>query len=212
MFELGAASTARRLTRSDARSPAGVRARTVLAVIAVAGLVLAACGAGNGDPGIATAPAASPAGGETQQPAVEEGAPAPQVDLDMFDGSTRSLSDLYGDRPLIVNFWASWCPPCVTEMPDIEQVHQQLGGQVDFLGINTQDGEEEARRLVGETGVTYPLAWDREGEIFETFGVFGMPSTFFISRDGRVVGRHTGLLTEETLRQKIDELLLDAPS
>lgn len=212
MFELRAASTARRPTRSDARSPADGRARAVLAVVAVAGLVLAACGAGNGDPSIATAPTANPTVGETQRPAVEEGEPAPQVDLEMFDGSTRPLSDLYGDRPLIVNFWASWCPPCVTEMPDIEQVHQQLAGRVGFLGINTQDGEEEARRLVGETGVTYPLAWDREGEIFETFGVFGMPSTFFISRDGRVVGRHTGLLTEETLRQEIDELLLDAPS
>lgn len=185
----------------------------VVAAVAAASLVLAACGAGGDDPGAtATSPEASPAVGQTKEPAVEEGEPAPQIDFEMFDGSTRSLSDFHGDRPLIVNFWASWCPPCVAEMPDIEQVHQQLAGQVNFLGINTQDGEEEARRLVGETGVTYPLAWDRQGEIFEAFGVFGMPSTFFISSDGRVVGRNTGLLTQEALEEKIDELLLDAPS
>lgn len=153
---------------------------------------------------------ASAAAGDGRQPTVEEGAPAPQVTFEMFDGGRRSLSDLYRERPVVVNFWASWCPPCVAEMPDIEQVHQELAGRVNFLGINTQDAEQEAHRLADETGVTYPSAWDRQGEIFEAFGVFGMPSTFFISSEGRIVGRHTGLLTQETLEQKIDELLLDA--
>ncbi len=183
----------------------------VVTAVAAASLVVAACGAEGGDPSAtATSPEASPAVGQTQEPAVEEGEPAPQIEFEMFDGATRSLSDFHGDQPLIVNFWASWCPPCVAEMPDIERVHQQLEGEVNFLGINTQDGEEEARRLVGETGVTYPLAWDRQGEIFAAFGVFGMPSTFFISSDGRVAGRNTGLLTQEALEKKIDELLLDA--
>lgn len=212
MFELGSGPTARGPASSELRAPTGGRVNMLVATVA-AGLVLAACGAGSGEPGaVTTAPQAGPAAGDTQQPTVDEGARAPQITLEMFDGSTRPLSELYGDRPLIVNFWASWCPPCVAEMPDIEQVHQQLAGQVNFVGINTQDGEEDARRLAGETGVTYPLAWDRQGEIFETFGVFGMPSTFFISSDGRVVERHTGLLTQEALEQKTDELLLEGQS
>lgn len=212
MFDLGTGSTAEQRVSSDRRTTASGR-RTSVVVAAAAGLVLSSCGAGSDAPGAtATVPHGGPSASQTQQPAAEDGTAAPQVTFEMFDGTTGSLSDHYGDRPLIVNFWASWCPPCVTEMPDIEQVHQHLGEQVNFLGINTQDGEQDARRLVDETGVTYPLAWDRQGEIFQAFGVFGMPSTFYISSEGQIVGRHTGLLTREALEEQIDQLLLDGAS
>lgn len=130
----------------------------------------------------------------------------PAQSFEMFDGSTASLAD-YAGRPLVVNFWASWCPPCLAEMPDFERVHQQLSGQVAFLGVNTQDTPEQAADLAVQTGVTYDLARDPAGELFQAFGVFGMPSTFFVSADGRIVDRHTGILTAEMLTERIEQML-----
>lgn len=107
-----------------------------------------------------------------------------------------------------MNFWASWCPPCIAEMPEFEEIHQKLGDEVAFLGINTQDSPEAAAAIAEETGVTYDLARDPEAELFGAFQVFGMPSTFFISREGVIVDRITGATTGEQLEQKIHELLL----
>ncbi|MGH8937457.1 MAG: TlpA family protein disulfide reductase, partial [Acidimicrobiia bacterium] len=83
------------------------------------------------------------------------------------------------------------------------------------LGINPQDvppagSPEAALRLVEQTGVSYDLAWDPDGELFQAFGVFGMPSTFFVSPGGEIVGRHTGLLTADLLRREIERLLVPA--
>ncbi|MGH2722815.1 MAG: TlpA family protein disulfide reductase [Actinomycetota bacterium] len=146
--------------------------------------------------------------------AAPQGEPGPSSSFEMFDGSTATLAD-YRGRPVVVNFWASWCPPCVAEMPEFERVHQELGDQVAFLGINTQDvppagSPEAALRLVEQTGVSYDLAWDPDGELFQAFGVFGMPSTFFVSPGGEIVGRHTGLLTADLLRREIERLLVPA--
>jgi cytochrome c biogenesis protein CcmG/thiol:disulfide interchange protein DsbE len=109
----------------------------------------------------------------------------------------------HSGAPLVVNFWASWCPPCIAEMPDLEAVHQLAGDQVRFLGINTQDTAQRAAELVEETGVTYDLVRDPDGEVSRAFEVFGMPSTFYVAADGTIVGRHTGLLTRDAL---VDDL------
>lgn len=135
------------------------------------------------------------------------GSAAPEAGFEMFDGSSATLAD-YRGSPLVVNFWASWCPPCVAEMPEFEEVHRAMGDRVVFLGMNTQDTPQDAARIVERTGVTYDLARDPGGEMFRAFEVLGMPSTFFISPEGRVVDRHTGALTKELLQQKIEESLL----
>jgi cytochrome c biogenesis protein CcmG, thiol:disulfide interchange protein DsbE len=122
----------------------------------------------------------------------------PDVEVEDFAGERVSLTDLSGG-PLVVNFWASWCPPCIAEMPDLEAVNQLADGRIRFVGINTQDTEERAAQLVEQTGVTYDLLRDPDGRLFQVFGVFGMPSTFYVDADGVIVGRHTGLLTRDTL-------------
>jgi cytochrome c biogenesis protein CcmG, thiol:disulfide interchange protein DsbE len=132
------------------------------------------------------------------------GEPVPEQSFEMFDGSTASMAD-YEGRPVVVNFWASWCPPCVAEMPDLETVHQEFKDEVDFLGINTQDTPEAAADLVEQTGVTYDLARDPDGELFQGFGVFGMPSTFFVSPDGEIIARHTGILTLDQIREFFED-------
>jgi cytochrome c biogenesis protein CcmG, thiol:disulfide interchange protein DsbE len=134
------------------------------------------------------------------------GPPAPDRPFETFDGETTSLPELEG-TPVVVNFWASWCAPCIAEMPDFEAVHQDLGDRVRFLGLNTQDERAAADELVEQTGVTYDLALDPDGDLFRDFGVFAMPTTVFVDAAGRVAHRHSGLATQQQLRDLIDEHL-----
>jgi cytochrome c biogenesis protein CcmG, thiol:disulfide interchange protein DsbE len=135
-------------------------------------------------------------------PAVADDEVLPEIEVTDFAGQQLSLADLAGE-PLVVNFWASWCPPCIAEMPDLEAVHALADDRVRFVGVNTQDTEERAAQLVEQTGVTYDLVRDPEGELFQAFGVLGMPSTFYVDAAGVIVGRHTGLLSREML---VDDL------
>lgn len=136
--------------------------------------------------------------------ATGSGVLAPDLALPNFDGQTVRLADFRGEG-LVVNFWASWCPPCRAEMPGFEQVYQRYRGTgVAFLGINLTDDPVSALRVVEETGVTYPLAQDADGTAFAAFGGFGMPTTVFISSDGEILERYTGLLTASQLEQRIE--------
>lgn len=130
------------------------------------------------------------------------GAEAPQVEMAGFDGGTVTLSQFEGN-PLVMNFWASWCPQCIAEMPDFEKVFQDVKDDVQFLGVNTSDNKSAAEDLASQTGVTYPLASDPNGEVFTAFRGAGMPTTVFIDADGRVIDVVTGQLSEDQLREKI---------
>lgn len=134
------------------------------------------------------------------------GPPVPDRSYQTLEGETTSLPEL-GDEPMVVNFWASWCPPCVAEMPDLERVHLEVADEVRFVGLNTQDSLERAEQLVAETGVTYELGLDPDGELFRDFEVVAMPSTFFVDEAGAIVHSHAGLLTEEQLRDLLAEHL-----
>jgi thiol-disulfide isomerase/thioredoxin len=132
------------------------------------------------------------------------------VRLTDFEGQDFSLQDFEG-RPVVMNFWASWCPFCVAEMPGFEKVHRSVGDEVAFLGIDPcescQGGSREAaERLARETGVTYRLAEDPNGSVFVAFGGSSMPTTVFIDADGRVVERVGGMLSESQLRDFIGRL------
>ena len=115
------------------------------------------------------------------------------------DDGTFTLADLAG-RPAVVNFFASWCAPCVSEMPTIERVKQDVGDQMAFLGIAVNDRVEDALELVEETGVTWNLARDPHGDLTAALGPVGMPSTFLLNADGEIVEQHTGELDEDELR------------
>ncbi len=136
------------------------------------------------------------------------GGPAPDIAMTDFGGERFELSD-YEGKPLVVNFWASWCPNCVAEMPDFEKVHRATRGEIEFLGINQSDATEPARDLAHETGVTYRLAEDPQGEIFQAFNAGGMPTTVFIDASGNVVDVVTGQLSRETLIEYIERSFPD---
>jgi cytochrome c biogenesis protein CcmG/thiol:disulfide interchange protein DsbE len=131
------------------------------------------------------------------------GARSPDVSLVDFEGEPFSLSE-YRGTPVVINFWASWCPSCVAEMPDFEKVHKDLRGEVAFIGIDQRDDRNAAEALAQQTGVTYRLAEDPDGRVFDAFGGVGMPTTAFIDADGNVVDVVTGQLTEELLREHIN--------
>lgn len=159
--------------------------RRVTALLMGLALVLVACGTADDELG---------------------GPPVPDRTFEDFDGEQVSLAD-YEGTPLVVNFWASWCPPCIAEMPDLEAVHQARGDEVAFVGLNTQDELTTALDLVDQTGVTYDLGQDPDGDLFRDFEVFSMPTTFFVDEDGAIVHRHSGLVTLNQLEELVDEHL-----
>ncbi|MDQ3954311.1 MAG: DUF3179 domain-containing protein [Actinomycetota bacterium] len=128
------------------------------------------------------------------------------IALTDFQGEKFSLGD-YEGKPLVVNFWASWCPSCTAEMPAFDRAYRKLESQVAFVGINQNDTHEAARELARSTGVTYRLAEDPRGETFALFGGAGMPTTVFIDEEGVVVETIAGELTEDQLLSLVEEHL-----
>jgi cytochrome c biogenesis protein CcmG/thiol:disulfide interchange protein DsbE len=130
----------------------------------------------------------------------------PHEPWERFDGEgSASLAD-YGGRPLVLNFFASYCVPCAKEMPALQTVADELGDRVAVVGMNLVDEEDAARALVEKTGVTYDLGRDPEGAIAQALGVVNLPTTVFATADHEVVEVHTGALTEDQLREKMTRL------
>ena len=123
-----------------------------------------------------------------------------------FDGDVVPLSSLRG-TPVLVNFFASTCVPCIKEMPALEEVHQEVGDQVTFLGLAMQDRPEDALDLVERTGVTYLTAQDKDASVITALGGTVLPTTILLDADGTIVAVHNGQLDADDLRDLLaDEL------
>ncbi len=132
---------------------------------------------------------------------------APSFTLPLFGGGTIRLEDLRG-KVVFLNFWASWCPPCRAEARTLEAAWQRYKDrEVVFLGIDIQDTEQDARAFLKEFGITYLNARDASGEVAIEYGVWGIPETFFIDRDGRITFKQVGALGMPTIIAKLDEAL-----
>jgi cytochrome c biogenesis protein CcmG, thiol:disulfide interchange protein DsbE len=152
--------------------------------------------------------------GGAPPPSPREGFSAPDFTLDQLGGGQVSLSELRG-KVVLVNLWASWCPPCRAEAPAIEKVYrsyQELGLVV--LGVNTtdQDSESAAAGFVKDNGLTFPVLLDKDGRVSAAYSLHGLPSTFFIDRQGvirsLVVG---GPMSEALIQSKVEDLLGKGP-
>ena len=133
------------------------------------------------------------------------GRQSPDFTLQLFAGGTLTNKDLRG-KAVLVNFWASWCPPCREEAAVLEagwQAHKNE--DVVFLGINIQDKEPDARAFLKEFGITYPNGWDVSGKVPVDFGVWGIPETFFLDKQGRITYKHVGAIDRSTIVAKINE-------
>jgi cytochrome c biogenesis protein CcmG/thiol:disulfide interchange protein DsbE len=137
-------------------------------------------------------------------PSILTGKPAPDFSLTLFDGRTIRLSDFRG-KVVFLNFWASWCPPCRAEARMLEQAWQRYKDQgVVFLGVEIQDKEEAARGFIQEFGITYINGRDPQNRIAIDYGVYGIPETFFIDKDGRITYKQIGAQSWETIVAKIE--------
>jgi len=145
---------------------------------------------------------------------------APDFELRLLGGGTLSSEDLKG-RPVVLNFWASWCIPCREEMPAFERMWDRYRDEgVHIIGVNLKDSERGAQEFVDEVEVSYPIALDLKGALASDLGVQGLPQTFFIGEDFRFekisAGQAVegggdrvvfGAINEERLEEKIQELL-----
>ena len=100
---------------------------------------------------------------------------------------------------MVLNFWASWCAPCKKEMPAFERVHQRLGEDIAFLGVNGNDSRRLALALLEETGVTYPSVYDPDDTLYRRYKLVGRPVTVLIDPDGQVVASRAGEVDEDEL-------------
>jgi thiol-disulfide isomerase/thioredoxin len=121
-----------------------------------------------------------------------------------FESEAASLADHRG-KPLVVNFFSSTCEPCLTEMPEFQEVHEELGDEVVFLGLNVADSVPAGLALVDATGITWELGRDPRGEVLSELGGIGLPTTVVADADGRVVFLNTGQVSKGELEAAIDD-------
>ena len=127
------------------------------------------------------------------------------------DGPEVTLSGLRG-RPMIVNVWASWCPPCIAEMPLLQEASVDLAGEVLVLGIDMTDRSSSALELLGTLGVTFASVVDERGQIRGPLTIPGPPVTFFVDADGRITGRHDGSIPDAASLDRLIETYLGIPA
>jgi len=135
------------------------------------------------------------------------GQQAPSFTLKLFNGGTIKLEELRG-KVVLVNFWASWCPPCREEAPTLEATWQRYKDEgVVFLGVNIQDKENDARAFIEEFGITYLNGRDPSRRVAVDYGVWGIPETFFLDREGRITFKQVGAVEWGTITAKLGDAL-----
>ena len=133
--------------------------------------------------------------------------PAPDFTFYHLDGSAANLSDYFG-KPMVLNFWSSNCGPCRSEMPDFQRAYEELGDAVNFVMVNVTDGYwdtvDSASSYVAEEGFTFPVFYDTDNHAAYTYGITGLPTTFFLSAEGNLVAGRSGAMNYDILMSGID--------
>lgn len=132
-------------------------------------------------------------------------------DFSMTDqhGNQVKLSDMKG-KPIVLNFWASWCPPCKEEMPTFDKLSTELKGKVEFMMVDLVDGQKEnssdGKAYIDQKGFKFPVYFDAKQEGANTYQVYSIPTTLFIDKDGYLVHRTEGAIDEVMLRDAIEKI------
>lgn len=176
----------------------------VVAVAAIAGILLGRNTEARGTSIHAEDVAAEAQGSDSAGGDVQGLGSVPAASFTYFDGSSGSFAD-YRGKPLVVNFFASWCTPCLRELPGFAKLHRSLGGSVAFVGLNLQDDPASGRAIIEQAGVDYDVASDPDGSFFFAFNGFAMPTTVFVSPEGTIEEVYGGELTAKELERKIGE-------
>ncbi len=172
----------------------------ILPVLGVMALMAWALGQTGGNPG---GLGVNNAFGEVEV----EAAPAPPLSLRLLTGEALTLADLEG-KVVMVDFWSSWCPPCIEEAPALAATYPLYENRgVEFVGVAIWDDDSEVNKYIARFGVTYPNGMDAQGKVAINYGVRGVPEKYFIDRNGLLVKKFVGPVTAEQLRAIIDEML-----
>ncbi|WP_422123769.1 peroxiredoxin family protein [Planococcus sp. X10-3] len=139
-----------------------------------------------------------------------KGETAPDFELTTLDGETARLSDYKGQK-VILNFWATWCPPCRAEMPDMQRYYEEQAQQenVEILAVNltTEDrGMDEINAFIEEFSLTFPIPMDTEGEIGELYQAAAIPTSYMIDTEGRVQNKIVGPMNEQMMEDFIGNM------
>jgi cytochrome c biogenesis protein CcmG, thiol:disulfide interchange protein DsbE len=131
------------------------------------------------------------------------GRPAPSFALKEV-GSSRTIDlDRLRGKPIVINFWATWCVPCYQEHPVLVDNARMIGSDVQFVGVVFNDTEERINAFLRERGSSYPTVLDEQGKTAIAYGVGGVPETYFINRSGVIVDKYVGPMTSDILRSNV---------
>jgi thiol-disulfide isomerase/thioredoxin len=136
---------------------------------------------------------------------IRRGGTLEKLELPELRGDGRIDYSAYAEKPLVINFFASWCPNCIGEMPGFEQVHQKLGDRVGFLGISQSDARDASIALADQTGISYATGIDANGAFFNAAGGIGMPTTIFVKPGGQIADVWVGALDPTSLERLITQ-------
>ena len=141
----------------------------------------------------------------------EEGHFAPDFTLKTFEGKTVRLSELRGKKVILINFWATWCPPCRLEMPTMQQIYSEYKGKgFEILAVNIEpDAKEEIRDFIKELRLTFPVLLDSNMKVTRQYRLFGLPVSVLIDRQGIIRGKEIGYhdWTDKESRKQVESLL-----
>ncbi len=142
----------------------------------------------------------------TPDAAASDGGKVIYFTIKTFEGPRLKIKELTG-KPLVINFWGSWCGPCRSEAPDLESAYKDFKGKVHFVGVAVQDSDHGAREFVRDYKITYPNGLDRDDSIMGLYKVYGVPMTVVYDSFGKMHYRHVGGITRSLLSRKLKELL-----
>ena len=140
---------------------------------------------------------------ETTQATQPETIAAVDFTVKDFDGNDVKLSDYFG-KPIVLNFWAYWCGPCQSEMPEFNARYEELGGEVTFLMVHADPDTQSGKQIVTDAGYTFPVIFDEAGLAGMTYGINAYPTTFFVDAQGKLQAYYMGMMDADLLQQGID--------
>jgi peroxiredoxin len=143
---------------------------------------------------------------KSDETGLERGKMAPDFEVTTLDGEQTKLSDYRGER-IMLNFWATWCPPCRAEMPDMQRLYEEE--DVVILGVNMTDSEsseEEVAEFVDDFGLTFPIPMDQDGNLMETYQIAAYPTSYMIDSNGRIQFVSLGAMNHEQMLQQLEAM------
>lgn len=141
---------------------------------------------------------------ETGNSGIGVGVKAPEFDLKMLDGKNVKLSELKGKK-VILNFWATWCPPCKEEMPEMQKYHEEQHKDVVILAVNI-DPQLDVQGFVDDMGITFPIPLDKEDKVNSAYQVISIPTTYFIDTEGIIREKHIGAVTYDLMDNYVSNM------